>query len=111
VAKKKRDIERLAAAHGKVNPEEEKRALAEEAKRKQEERVLQQIFDEMDSDESAFIGLDELYGWINGRLARALRSRDLTLGSRRPKADPSLVDLDWGDETSVETGVHTLRRE
>lgn len=71
--------------------------------------LLKQLFDDMDSDESSLIGVEEMYTWMNGRMKRAQLSRDINFDLRDP-SDPPLRELDWGGDDPTGTLRVELQR-
>lgn len=67
--------------------------------------MLEQLFVAMDRDNSAFVGLEEIYKWMNGSMMRAQKSRELTFDHRDP-LDPPLRSIDW-----EQGGPERLRKE
>jgi len=67
--------------------------------------LIRRLFDDMDADDSGVVGVEELYAWMNGRMKRAQKSKDLTFALRDP-TDPPLTELPWEAD-----GVHCLQLE
>lgn len=74
-----------------------------------EPEIVQNLYDVIDIDESGNIGIDELYGWMNGRNKRAMKAKEINFGMRDEGAPP-LRDLDWSGSQGPSVLQHELQR-